>query len=94
MNTETNTIVDFEVVHVSQLGNSNQMEKYGLEVLLKKLINLNMPITSLTTDQHTQTCAFMKKEYSFISRQFDVLHFSKSIKKKLCKHAKSSSKKA
>ena len=54
MNTETNMIVDFQVVHVSQAGNSNRMEKYGLEVLLKKLINLNMPITSLTTDRHTQ----------------------------------------
>ena len=35
MNTETNMIVDFQVVHVSQAGNSNQMAKYGLEVLLK-----------------------------------------------------------
>ena len=36
----------------------------------------------------------MKKEYSFISHQFDVWHFSKSIKIKLCKHANSSSKKS
>ena len=50
MNTEMNMIVDFQVVHVSQADNSNQMEKYGLEVLLKNLINLNMPITSLTTN--------------------------------------------
>ena len=61
MNTETNMIVDFQVV--SQAGNSNRMEKYGLEVLLKKLINLNVPITtSLTTGRHTQIRAFMKKE--------------------------------
>ena len=50
MNTEMNMIVDFQVIHVSQADNSNQMEKYGLEVLLKNLINLNMPITSLTTN--------------------------------------------
>ena len=93
MNTETNIIVDFQVAHVSQAGNSNRMEKYGLEVLLKKLINLDMPITSLTTDRHTQIRAFMEKEYSFISHPFDVWLFSKLIKKKLCKHAKSSSKK-
>ena len=86
MKTETNMIDDFQVVHVSQAGNSNRMEKCGLEVLLKKLMDLNMPITSLTTDQHTQICAFMKKEYSFIYHQFQVWHFSKSIKKKLCKH--------
>ena len=72
MNTETNMVVDFQVVHVSQAGNSNRMEKYGLEILLKKLINLNMPINSLITDRHTQICALMKKEYSFISHQFDV----------------------
>ena len=50
MNTEMNMIVDFQVIPVSQADNSNQMEKYGLEVLLKNLINLNMPITSLTTN--------------------------------------------
>ena len=88
MNTVTNMIIHFQVVHVLQTGNSNRMEKYGLEGLLKKLINLNMPISSLTTDRRTQIRAFMKKEYSFISHQFDVWHFSKSIKKKLCKHAK------
>ena len=72
VNTETNMIVDFQV-DVSQAGNSNRMEKYGLEVLLKKLINLNVPITtSLTTDRHTQIRAFMNKEYLFISHQSDV----------------------
>ena len=59
------------------------------EVLLKKMINLNIPITSLTTDRQIQIRAFMKKECSFISHQF-----SKPIKKKLFKHAKSSSKKS
>ena len=44
MNTETNMIVDFQVVHVLQAGSSNRMENYGLEVLLKKLVNLNMPM--------------------------------------------------
>ena len=87
MNTEMNMIVDFQVVHVSQAGTSKQMEKYGLEVLSKKPVNLNMPISSLATDRHTQIRAFMKKEYSFIYHEFDVFHFSKLIKKKLCKRA-------
>ena len=30
INTETNMIVDFQVVHVSQAGNSNRIEKYHL----------------------------------------------------------------
>ena len=82
-----NMIVDFQVVHVSQAGTSKQIEKYGLEVLSKKPVNLNMPISSLATDRHTQIRAFMKKEYSFIYHEFDVFHFSKLIKKKLCKRA-------
>ena len=94
INTERNMIVGFQVIHVSQVGNSNRMEKYRLEIYFKKLINLNMSIASLKTDRHTQIRAFIKKEYSFISHQFNVWHFSKSIKKKLCKHAKSSSKKS
>ena len=88
MNTETNMIFDFQVAHFSQASNSNQMKKYGLKVLLKNLINLNMAITSFTTNRHPQIRAFMKKEYSFIFHHFDVWHFSKSIKKKVWKHAK------
>ena len=65
MNIETNMVFDFQVVHASQAGNSNRMEKYGLEVLLKKKINLNIPITSLTTDRHIQIRPFMKNTHSY-----------------------------
>jgi len=90
MNTETNKVIDFQVVHVLTAGNSNRMEKHGLEILLEKFTKLEIPITSLTTDRHTQVRAFMKKCYPSISHQFDIWHFAKSIKKKLSKLAKKS----
>ena len=57
MNTETNMIVDFQVVHVSQAGNSNRMERYGLEVLLKKL---TISICLLLALQPTETLKFVR----------------------------------
>ena len=60
MNTETNKIVDFQVVHVSLAGNSNRMEKEGLQILLNKMTASSISITSLTTDRHIQIRAFTK----------------------------------
>jgi len=82
MNTETNKIIDFQVVYVSTAGNSNLMEKTGLQILLEKFTKLKIPMTSLTTDRHIQVRAFMKKYYPSISHQFDIWHFAKSVKKK------------
>jgi len=90
MNTETNKIIDFQVVYVSTAGNSNLMEKTGLQILLEKFTKLKIPMTSLTTDRHIQVRAFMKKYYPSISHQFDIWHFAKSVKKKLSKLAKGS----
>jgi len=68
------------------------MEKVGLQILLDRFSNLKIPMTSLTTDRHTQIRAFMRDYHSSISHQFDVWHFAKSIKKKLSKLAKKADK--
>ena len=93
MNASTNKIVDFQVVHVRTAGNSSLMEKTGLRILLDKFKSLNISITSLTTDRHTQIRAMMRDYYPHISHQFDVWHFAKSIKKRLSKLAKKKDKK-
>lgn len=88
MDTKANKIVDFYIVHVGHATNSSVMEKTGLKVLLDKFIDLGINIKSLTTDRHTQIRAMMRDKYPSISHQFDIWHFTKSIKKKLSKHAK------
>ena len=37
MELSSNKIVDFQCVHVSQAGNSNNMEKKGIFMLLEKM---------------------------------------------------------
>lgn len=90
MHTGSNKVVDFQVVHVLTAGNSSLMEKVGLQTLLEKFRKIPIPISTLTTDRHTQIRAFLRKHYPSISHQFDVWHFAKSVKKKLCKLAKKS----
>ena len=65
MNTEMKMIVDFQVVHVSQAGTSKQMEKYGLEVLSKKPVNLNMPCNRPT---HSNSCVYEERILIHIPR--------------------------
>ena len=58
MSSDSNEILDFHVVHVSTAGNSSQMEKKGLEILLEKFNNMNINVTSLT---NVQIRSFLKK---------------------------------
>ena len=88
MNTASNKVIDFHVVHVSTAGNSSLMEKTGLQILLEKFSKLKINITSLTTDRHTQIRAMMRDFYAAIMHQFDIWHFAKSLKKKLLKLGK------
>ena len=80
MSTDLNKIVEFFVVHVSTAGNSNRMEKKGLQTLLEKYSN-SIKITTLTTDRHVQIRSLLSREYPEILHQFDVWHFGQSVKK-------------
>ena len=79
----SNKIVDFQCVHISQAGNSNNMEKKGFSVLLEKMKEKDLSIQSIATDRHVQIRSVLSKDYPTIDHQFDVWHASKSIKKKL-----------
>ena len=88
MESDTDEIIDFHVVHVSVAGNSARMEKEGLVTLLDKFKSRNIPIKSLTTDRHIQIKAYMKKDQPEIKHQCDVWHVRKNIKKTRVKSAK------
>ena len=49
----SNQIVNFKVTHVSQVANSNVLEKYGFLQALEEIEN-ELPVTSITTDRHVQ----------------------------------------
>ena len=88
MNLTSNQVIDFPVVHVGTVENSSRMEKEGLIKVLDKVETLGIGIRSLTTDRHPQVIKYMREQRSHIIHQFDIWHFSKSIKKALVKAAK------
>ena len=88
MNAQNNQIIDFFVAHVHNAGNSQRMELYGFCKVINSLINNGITINSIVTDRHTQIRKFLKDHLPNILHQFDVWHFCKNIKKKLCSRAK------
>ena len=70
---EAGKIAAMSLIQVSEVDNSNQMEKKGF---MKRL-----PIFKDKTVTHTQIT--MREKEPGINHQFDVWHFVKNIKKKL-----------
>jgi hypothetical protein len=86
INTDSNKIVDFELVQVNQTGTSQAMEKFGFCATLDRLLEEEVPIDTIATDRHTGVRAVMRKEYTpkkGINHQFDVFHMANSVRKKL-----------
>ena len=46
----SNMIIDAELVHVSQAGNSGSIETYGLSRVLERLSDSDITVTRLATD--------------------------------------------
>lgn len=89
MDSDTSKIVEFKVIQVTEVANSNAMEKKGFECCLESLIDeQGVSIHTITTDRHLGINKAMNKEHPDIKHQYDVWHFSKSIVKKLNKKAK------
>lgn len=72
-------------------GVSNRMEKAGLVKVLDEVKNKDVKISQLTTDRHLQIKKYMREQEEGIDHQFDVWHFSKSIKTKLLNASKKKS---
>ena len=54
MESKTNIIVDHELVHVCQAGNSGGMEKLGLKQVLERLQDDDITVNILATDRSPQ----------------------------------------
>ena len=85
---DSDTIVTFVVVQVSETGSSSRMEAEGFRRCMNYLLDLGFTIQVLATDRHVQIRSIMGKEYPNTSHQFDVWHLSNNIKKKLMQKAK------
>ncbi|XP_044145485.1 uncharacterized protein LOC122934236 [Bufo gargarizans] len=88
MDCVTDTILDFEVVQRSQCSSSVAMEKHGFGIVMDRLLEKGMEIQIFASDRHVGIRKMMKTNYPQINHQFDIWHYSKSIKKKLTKVSK------
>ena len=87
VDTNTSKVIDFSLVQVTEVKNSNAMELEGLKRCLDHLQQERVVISKLATDRHVQVRAHMKKERPQIKHNFDVWHMAKSVQKKLTKKA-------
>ena len=62
MNTATSKVLDFSLVQVTEVKNSNAMKLEGLKRCLDHLQQEQVASAKLATDRHVQVRAHMKKE--------------------------------
>ena len=95
MDVQTNKIIEFNVIHVSEVKNSQSMEK---EAFIRCLNNIQdkhgLNIRIVATDRHPSIRKVMKTDPRFkhIIHQFDPWHIAKGFVKKLTKASKTKSK--
>jgi len=88
MDSDSEKVVSFSVVQVTEVTSSNAMEKEGFVRCVDSLEDDDVSISCITTDRHISIASTMGKDYSHIDHQFDVWHLSKSVVKILNKKAK------
>ena len=86
LDTDSDKIIDFQIVQKSEVTSSCCMEKEGLARCLKKTEDNGLKVNQLATDRHPQIVCYLKK--LDIDHQFDVWHVSKSVVKKLSQKGK------
>ena len=85
---QTDKIVDFHVVQVTEVNNSNAMEREGFKRCMNHIQDNGGQIEVVATDRHVGIRADMKRNFPEIDHQVDVWHLAKSITKKLTEKSK------
>ena len=85
---QSNKIVAMTITQCTEAGNSNRMEKFAFEKVLKYIKTKGIRIDQLTTDRHTQIKKYMRECEPTINHQFDIWHVCKNVKKKLAAASK------
>ena len=83
MDIDSCKVVDFEVVSVSQVANSNVMEIKGFKDVLNSVENQGIRVSVISTDRHPQIRKEMCTNHPDKEHQCDPWHLAKSISKKL-----------
>ena len=79
MDKETGKIAAMSLIQVSEVDNSNPMEKKGFIKTLQIFKGENITPMQIMTDRHTKICKYMREKEPGINHQFDVWHFVKNM---------------
>ena len=82
---QSEKIVDFQIVQVSEVTSSNAMEREGFKRCMDNIQERGAHIEVVATDWHVSIKSDMKKNYPDIDLQFDVWHLAKSALKNALK---------
>uniref|UniRef100_A0A672G4W7 THAP-type domain-containing protein n=1 Tax=Salarias fasciatus TaxID=181472 RepID=A0A672G4W7_SALFA len=88
LDAQSSKVVDFNVVSVTDVKNSNAMELKGFKGTLKNIQDKEVRISTISTDRHPQIVKEMKVNNPDISHEFDPWHVAKGVSKKLTAEAK------
>ena len=83
LDVKSNKIVDFKVVSVCEVKNSNAMEKKGFIGTLITIEEAGVDVAGVSTDSHPQIKKYMREEQKDKKHHIDPWHFSKNVQKKL-----------
>ena len=83
LDVESQKVVDFDVVSVFQVANSNQMERKGVVTTLGNIEANGIKVEMISTDRHPHIKKDMRVNHADIDHQFDPWHLAKSVSKKL-----------
>ena len=81
LDVKSNKIVDFNVVPVCKVKNSNAMEKKGFIETLNAIEEAGVDVAGVSTDSHPQIKKYMREEQKD-KKHIDPWHFCKNVKKK------------
>ena len=85
---ETDEIIDFQIVQVSEVNSSNAMEREGFKQCMENIENKGGHIKVVATARHVGIRADMKRNHCDIKHQLDMWHPRKTITKKLTEKAR------
>uniref|UniRef100_A0A8C6SM35 Transposase n=1 Tax=Neogobius melanostomus TaxID=47308 RepID=A0A8C6SM35_9GOBI len=88
LDAQSNKVVDFKVVSVTQVSNSNAMELHGFKEALKTIEEDGVHVSTISTDRHPQIVKEMRINNPEKFHEFDPWHVAKGVSKKLTAEAK------
>ncbi|KAJ8017869.1 hypothetical protein HOLleu_44465 [Holothuria leucospilota] len=89
MDIESEKVIDFELVQVSETGSSVKMEAVGFKRCFSRVLDDHkLNVDKFASDRHVSIRKIMKDNYKDVKHNFDVFHLAKNISSKLRKIAK------